>query len=142
MKKATKVFSCDEDNSKAQPAKQQPSNKDASPAQKSSQAGSPQPQLKHSDSKASNNTLSNIGHDDGIKVDIKRKGSGSGKEVLKRKISDADMKMPKKATKLIPEMFDDLIYGNEPYPEIEYHMLDCVNLVQRRTSKKEKTTST
>lgn len=70
----------------------------------------------------SNNTGNNFGEDDGVRVDLKRKRSASSRDILKRKISDADMKLPKKAAKFIPEMFEDLIYGNEPYPEIEYHM--------------------
>jgi hypothetical protein len=39
-----------------------------------------------------------------------------------RKMSDADGKIPKKASKRAPEMFDELIYGNEDYPEMDYHM--------------------
>jgi hypothetical protein len=107
---------------KNQAKKQQLSKKTSENSQKTKESAKDSLTLKHSDSKFSNNTGNNLADDDGVKVELKRKGSASGKEVLKRKISDADMKMPKKANKLMPELFDDLIYGNEPYPEIEYHM--------------------
>lgn len=107
---------------KNQANKQQLTKKTSENSQKTKDSAKDPLTLKHSDSRVSNITGNNFTEDDGVKVELKRKGSASGKEALKRKISDADMKMPKKANKLMPELFDDLIYGNEAYPEIDYHM--------------------
>lgn len=68
-----------------------------------------------------------FGDDENFKIEIKRKNSSNTIDALKRRLSDADMKIPKKATKRLPEMFDDLIYGNEAYPEIEYHLYILCN---------------
>jgi hypothetical protein len=117
-----KVYSIEIEDGNKQGNSGQVSTKTSGNSQKKKESTKGDPPLKHSDSRVSNNTGNTFGDDDGIKVELKRKVSGSGKEVLKRKISDADIKMPKKATKLMPELFDDLLYGNEAYPEIDYHM--------------------
>ena len=57
-----------------------------------------------------------------VSMTIKRKGSPSSRDALMRKLSDGDAKLPRKASKMSPDMFDALIYGNEGYPAIEYHM--------------------
>jgi hypothetical protein len=83
-----------------------------------------------------------FGDDENYRIEIKRKNSSNSIEALKRRLSDADMKVPKKATKRIPEMFDDLIYGNEAYPDIDYHLYDEFHEDQKRTLSREKITLT
>jgi hypothetical protein len=58
---------------------------------------------------------------DGVRIQLKRKGSSSSNQGLRRKLSDADYKMPRKVSKKFAEQ-DELIYGNEPYPSVEYHV--------------------
>ena len=75
------------------------------------------------------------GNDDssqGFRVELKRKGSHSSRDALMRKLSDADAKIPRKMSKKLPEMFDELIYGNEEYPEIDYHMYASLTQPRRR----------
>lgn len=75
------------------------------------------------------------GNDDaalGFRVELKRKGSQSSRDQLMRKLSDADARIPRKMSKKLPEMFDELIYGNEEYPPIEYHMYARLKQPRRR----------
>ena len=59
---------------------------------------------------------------DDAKMELKRKGSSSSRDHLMRKLSDSEFKLPRKASKKMPDLFDELIYGNEAYPSIDYHM--------------------
>ena len=74
-----------------------------------------------------------FGDDENYRIEIKRKNSSNSIEELKRRLSEIDMKVPKKATRRIPEMFDDLIYSKEAYPDIECYLYDECDVDQKRT---------